>query len=486
MLKGLLLLRKGWFVKKTDGTISEANFETVYSDEFVQLINDHKLGSVSDYSNELFLYHYIKYLEVKELSDTEGWSGCSFLSESVDKSIYFKCHPDKSDCSYIFGFILAFFSAFLVFLFSFFAVIFLAILLPFLLTNKGRIKTKNGNTSDENRAIFLIRSNSGYQKVRHFLNDYDDRLVCQDEVGGLDAGEHSIYSCLCSSRFFSIAFSAIYFVFRDIYLFLREATAMMGPLFALSVFPRYWKRIPHKAVYEACLGCVLSRSREDSIVFSGEKEDRFALMQTRCCGEYRRKLICIPHGLEYGFRFPGGLCGDLFYCFSEFSRMRLSELYNSNKFIFSEDILNKMLGVDGNPPSPWSGSMCYFSEPRDQEVNFEIIERIVESGVGLHLRLKLHPLEDASVYKTRFPSLLILKSLDEALASDVCLSRKSTVLLEAAQRGRVSVAILINNKDRVFATKVFPSLASDKITKILSSEGLDMFCISHKKAANGI
>ena len=57
------------------------------------------------------------------------------------------------------------------------------------------------------------------------------------------------------------------------------------------------------------------------------------------------------------------------------------------------------------------------------------------------------------------------------MTNNICVSRKSTVLLEAVYNNSTSIAIITTNKDRnVFET--FPSLKSDKIIKTYSTDDL--------------
>jgi hypothetical protein len=215
---------------------------------------------------------------------------------------------------------------------------------------------------------------------------------------------------------------------------------------------------------------VLELAPANAEVFSGEKEDRFALLQTRCCALKTIRLTCLPHGLEYGFRFPGGLCGDSFYCFSKNAKEILGAMYSSEKFLFSDDVLNKMLGIKTDFGERSVGRVCFFTEPRDQQVNFEIIDRLVE--MNIKLSIKLHPLESQKKYQDRYPSVEIVSDLQSALSSSTCLSRKSTVLVEASQRGKQAIAILINKKDKFYVENLFPSLSSERIEKISNFEDL--------------
>ena len=181
-------------------------------------------------------------------------------------------------------------------------------------------------------------------------------------------------------------------------------------------------------------------------------------------------MTCLPHGLEYGFRFPGGLCGSTFYCFSEKARELLESIYSSKKFLYSDSVLNKMLGINENCRKEVSDRVCFFTEPRDQNINFEIIDQLIDAGVKLSI--KLHPLENQKIYQDRYPGVDIISDLEDGLSSSFCLSRKSTVLIEASQRGKQAIAVLVNRKDRFYVEHLFPSLSSEEIVKVYDFKGL--------------
>jgi len=86
--------------------------------------------------------------------------------------------------------------------------------------------------------------------------------------------------------------------------------------------------------------------------------------------------------------------------------------------------------------------------------------------MGVRFSVKLHPLENQASYEKRFTGIDIVQGLDDALSSSVCLSRKSTVLIESSQRGKLAIAILQNNKDKFYVEHLFPSLSSKKIVKV--------------------
>lgn len=479
MSKELKLFRDSWCIKD-GGEWQELDLEDVYTEDFVNEINSCTHRPSSDYVNELFLYYYVKYKELKESTLEVTKTSFSWNSRLSDRGLLVHLEGESGFGMGLVGASIFHLQALLSFVSCLFLAIFIAALLPFFFLKKARgesslVKSDLKCCED----VFLIRSKSGYSRAKEFIAEKPNRLVLIDNFSGLNVPGQSIYSMLWSLSFPKIYIRTLWYATRDLVLLYKDAQGFLGMWFALTVFCNYWQRVPHKALYEACFGEVLDCTPGNVTFFSGEKEDRFALQQTRSCAGRGRYLICLPHGLEYGFRFPGGLCGDKFYCFSENAKNILQSIYSSSKFSYFDDVLDKMLGIKkSDEPEKRTERICLFTEPRDQHVNFEIIHELISMGV--RFSVKLHPLEDQSSYKKRFATIDIVQQLDDALSSSVCLSRKSTVLIESSQRGKLAIAILVNNKDKFYVEHLFPSLSSEKIVKVTDGAKLLQILTANK------
>jgi len=478
MSRELRLLRGSWFVKNDDKW-QEVDLEDAYTNGFVEKINSRAYNKPSsDYINELFLYYFIRCRELKRTIGEVRKSSYSCNSKLTDKGILFSLKKELRFEMSILKVILFYLQALTAFCLSIIMSILVAALLPFVFFIKvNRPYRVSKSTLRFNKKVFLVRSKSGYSRAKSFIAEDADCLVLVDNFSGLKVPGESIYSVLRLTSFPRIYIKTLQYTFRDLFVFYKDAEVLLGSWFALSAFWEYWYRIPQKALYEACLTKVLELVPANAVFFSGEKEDRFALLQTRCCARKDIRLTCLPHGLEYGFRFPGGLCGDSFYCFSESAKEILGSMYSSGKFLFSDDVLNKMLGIDADFGESAIERVCFFTEPRDQHVNFEIIDNLVE--MNIRLSIKLHPLENQKIYHDRYPGIDIVSDLQSALSSSTCLSRKSTVLVEASQRGNRAIAILINKKDRFYVEHLFPSLSSETIVKIFNFEDLGQALVTN-------
>ena len=135
-----------------------------------------------------------------------------------------------------------------------------------------------------------------------------------------------------------------------------------------------------------------------SVLNTGNNLDRFAMVEEQVAKKYGVKLMCYPHGIEYGFKFPKCFIGDVFYTTSESATIHLNKLYNSSKFVFDTRIINlifnkRVLNKDG-------GKIVFFSEPREFEVNHYIIKSLLPllKKINLPLSLKLHPKDSFEEY----------------------------------------------------------------------------------------
>lgn len=231
----------------------------------------------------------------------------------------------------------------------------------------------------------------------------------------------------------------------------------------------YSKRLIHTAFYYLIQDYILSRSSWKTL-YTGNNLDRFAINEELLSLKYNMKLICIPHGIEYGFKFPKEFIGDVFYTCTSNASIYLNYLYNTNKYVFSEEVGNLMFKLDA--PLPDMPRVVYFTEPREYYVNVDIVKTLNEfmRHSNIQLYVKLHPADKRNNYKELF-SMGIKEIVDfqEALVGNICISRKSTTLLEAVYNKGVAVAIITNEKDKAIYNS-FPSLKDDSILCFYSAD----------------
>ena len=115
--------------------------------------------------------------------------------------------------------------------------------------------------------------------------------------------------------------------------------------------------------------------------------------------------------------------------------------------------------------------IIFFTEPREIYVNQEIIKGILPElkKKGRGLCLKLHPGDSTSNY-SEF-DVKIVSNYAESLTGNICIARKSTMLLEAIHNNSTAIAIITNPKDQTMFDN-FPSLNTSKINKAYSVKEL--------------
>lgn len=224
----------------------------------------------------------------------------------------------------------------------------------------------------------------------------------------------------------------------------------------------YAKRLVHTCFYGKIIERLLLLPWEGDFI-TGNNLDAYALQEERKAKEAGMKTVCIPHGLEYGFKFPYGFTCDVFYTTSARAAGHLNALYRTEKFIFDAKIAKEMFSM-GECVKKDSSKVVFFSEPREPWVNVDILNKLYiklkENGIKLYI--KHHPKDDLSDYEQFKGKIEEITDLKEAVYGNICVSRKSTVLLESVYNQGIPAAIITNEKDRAIFES-FPSLHDEKI-----------------------
>jgi hypothetical protein len=268
---------------------------------------------------------------------------------------------------------------------------------------------------------------------------------------------------------------------KDIYIIKKNIMELLGKEAILPVLYFYSFRIPYLKLYEVYLDELFSKN-PDSVFYSGNNLDRYAFVEEKIAKKHGIKIICIPHGLEYGFRFPFCFTGDEFYCTSEAAALLLNSLYEEKKFIFDKTVAVDMFFKKGNNKKE-KKDLIFFTEPRGIDINKIIISGIISNLDKLNLnklKIKLHPKDNTNNYDEFKDDIDYIDDYIDAISCNICVARKSTILIEALYNNSVSIAILINNKDKsVFNT--IASLQDRKIEKTYCIDDLISRIIDLKK-----
>jgi hypothetical protein len=213
-------------------------------------------------------------------------------------------------------------------------------------------------------------------------------------------------------------------------------------------------RIPHKCLYEISMSLLLKKNSFSQVI-TANKEDRFAMLETRLCHSLKIPLVCIPHGMEYQLAFPTGLAGDKFYCTSETAKKVLSSQYkDQNKFVYDHTFQDKIYSKHST--SQQFRRIILFTEPRVPHVNLAICKFLLDSDVKFYV--KIHPTEKKEFYSTVFKGLEFEDSYDSAIRGNVCLARTSSALIEALHNKSRPVSVIVNDYDSFVVDNLLPSL----------------------------
>ena len=112
--------------------------------------------------------------------------------------------------------------------------------------------------------------------------------------------------------------------------------------------------------------------------------------------------------------------------------------------------------------------VIFFPESRGREVNYRIIQQLSEAGV--EFKVKLHPSDSVVNYDPYLTEEDVISDFADAISNNICLARKSTVLLESLYNSSTPIAVLFDEIDRSFCEYVFPSLSDPSIRRTYNVE----------------
>lgn len=222
------------------------------------------------------------------------------------------------------------------------------------------------------------------------------------------------------------------------------------------------KRIPHTVVYKYSTDYIIKNYECDTIM-TGQMYDRYALIEDQLSSNYGKYLVCIPHGVESALEMPVGYIGDKFFCTSEHMCERLKTLYNSNKYTYSSEVIERLFKV--NSQNKDARQFVYFTQPTNQSQIVEIIKVMSDylNSLGIKLFLKLHPLDNLKYYESC--SVEVISDFDEAINNNVCIGTASTVLLESIYNDSLPISIInVIEPDRLLDGN-YEFLNDDRIIK---------------------
>ena len=252
----------------------------------------------------------------------------------------------------------------------------------------------------------------------------------------------------------------------------REITEFYEPLvgrhFRYSLMSFYKKRIVYAELYRFLLDNYFPYF-EGCNFYTGNNLDRYSEIEDQEKLKFGIKSYCIPHGIEYGFRYPKGFSCDVFYVHSQNTADYFNKLYDTNKYVYDESIIRRMF--EYHYDKPHDKMVIFFTEPREVNVNLDIVNGLLPllKKDGVKLFLKLHPGDKKADYQGL--DVEYITDYDLSMTGNICVSRKSTILIEAIYNHSLPVAIITNPKDQ-FIFNTIPSLNTEQIVKTYSVEEL--------------
>ncbi len=415
----------------------------LYNAEFLEEINSKssEITEINDFVNEFFLYFVIPSIEKNNELKNKDEGLLTLQNDSGDYS--------KS----------VFRGVYLLLITMFYMVA-----MPLYVLFKFRAVENNPH---EANSLAVMHSPASYSKMAFLKNKgvifYADSPVY--EPSDIDL---SLYSQPLLTRLTGVL-GIPWLGIKDFFTLFVMANRHLGFVSAMNVLSYYRKRLAHKATFEFYLNRLLKSAKPD-VFYTGNKEDRFALIEKRLCNRHSIKTVCIPHGLEYAFKMPAGLVGDVFYCNSQYAKEYLEKLYShcKNDFVFDRSVVSQMLSR--HVKAQKEKRIIFFPESREPEKNLVIIKFLKAANIKFYV--KLHGKDSLDNYRPFIDESSLVNDFDDAISNSICLARKSTVLLEAIYNHSTPIAILVDDKDRSYFEFMFPSLKDENILKVYSLDEL--------------
>jgi len=314
----------------------------------------------------------------------------------------------------------------------------------------------------EENSFAIIRTPAAKKKLA-FLKDVNTKIEQLTD-------KETVYNCFGRTKRVGWVLKAWFMAYSELRHYKTMIKESVGINSALDAFTYYSKRVVHTLLYSYMLDDYFAAYKGRTF-YTGNNLDRFAIIEEQIAKKYNIKTVCIPHGLEYGFKFPRCFTCDEFYTTSGLAAKHLNDLYDTDKFIYKEEIARQMFIVPYDKKK--ERSIVFFTEPREVYVNIRIIDGLLPlmEKKQMQLSIKLHPKDIKSDYEKYESRVNFIEDFNDAVSRNICFSRKSTTLIEAVYNGSLSGAILINQKD-IAVFKTFPSLQDKKIKVFYSTSDL--------------
>lgn len=390
----------------------------------------------SDFSNHYYQYYYIKNGE------------CGNVNDKGNESVVFII----SFLIYILTIIISFFKFFII-----------------------RYK---GHSNDEENLI-VLNCNSSWSKINKYLECqnissysvlYDDMRITPSNFKAIgivsSINKTKRLSIICTTIFKKGSFSNLISQFNELS---QERGDKDRYLFYIA------KRHFHHELYKASLYYILSKKKNIKNLISGSTNERYAISMERLCNELGIRTICIPHGISVSYRLPHGLFGQTYFCLSKKEKIILESLYPSKNVLFDRNVVKSIMNVNPEKGSDIGNKVKKIvvftdsrSTPRDQEL-MNLVSECCE-----RFYVKLHPNDKLSNYNVPSNGVTI-ESFKDAICNSICVTRVSTILLDALYNNSIPIAYLGSEYDKYSSEYVYSGLFTDEVKILYTRKKLSEF-----------
>jgi len=332
------------------------------------------------------------------------------------------------------------------------------------------------------RNVFIIRTFASESKLKRYSKNFNNKEFLYDSINTIKPNSVFCYGGL-GFRLIAL-FKLVFMSLKDIWSVVIISKKCVGVYLIPEIIKFYSKRFPHTNMFKVFFEFYVKNNSE-SIFFTGDMLDRFALIEEDIIRKYNSKLICVPHGIEWGYRLPREYVGDIFYTTTKKSCEILKSIYCSEKFRFDKNVTKSLFQIS-ELHSGHSHQFIFFTQPDDIKTNKEIIKLLVDGlGEGKILYLKLHPRDRIENYNEIKDNVKIVRETDGYIVNNICIARTSTVLLEAVHNNSVAISFLINNKDNIDVNYKYISIGDETISKVRSIKEMELVLGNILRAPRG-
>ena len=333
-------------------------------------------------------------------------------------------------------------------------------------------------------SLVLIHSNTALNKCMKFCISKNEKGTILYDSHKLKINKNydnftviDLYKIVKSSHLIKVIPELLKSVFKQTKLIYKEFKQIFGVFSRFYVIFIYADRFFHSVYVSFVLDFFVKENvKKIKKIISGEKESRFAIIENNIINKFKIEGVCIPHGLEYNFKYPKPLFGNIFYATSENAKNSLEIMYQNIHFIFDETVLKNIYKVFGHKIQ--DKKIVFFTDSRNIKLDHFIISFLALEFNDIYV--KLHP-NDLKDNYSDIENINFVNSFNDSICDNIVLTRNSTVLLEGIYNNSTCISIILNTKDKFISNYLYPSLNNLGIIKIEKLQELKVLIKKMKK-----